>query len=135
MPKTTVGAIIVRKAGKATEVLLTKRNVDPFKGMWCIPGGHVEQFEDAFTAVKREVKEETNLDFNPSFLTYLDEIYPEKNIHNVVLLFYGEAEDELRIQPEEVLEAGWFEIKKAQGMQLAFEHNEALDLFLTLGKY
>lgn len=135
MPKTTAGAIIVRKSGGRTEVLLTRRNVEPFKGMWCIPGGHVEQFEDAVTAVIREAKEETNLDFRPSFLTYLDEIYPERNVHNVVLLFYGEAGNEIRIQPEEVIEAGWFDLEAAVNMDLAFEHNKALDIFIQSGKY
>jgi len=136
MPKTTVGAIIVRRAGSSTEVLLTRRNVEPFKGMWCIPGGHVEQYEDAVTAVIREAREETNLEFRPVFLTYLDEIYAEREVHNVVLLFYGEAEnDELIMQPEEGSEAGWFELSDAVNKPLAFEHNKALEIFLSSGLY
>jgi 8-oxo-dGTP diphosphatase len=91
MPKVTVGAILTRRSGNDVHILLTKRNVEPFKGFWCIPGGHIEQNEDAVTAVKREVKEETNLDFTPRFLSYLDEIFLERNTHNVVLIFQGEA--------------------------------------------
>lgn len=128
--KTTVGAIIIRMMNGNLNVLLTRRNVEPFKYKWCIPGGHVEPFEDAVTAVIREVKEETNLDFRPVFLTYLDEIFQEQKIHNVVLLFYGEATNELKASPDEVLEASWYSLDAALQMNLAFYHNKALELYL-----
>ena len=129
MAKTTVGGIIARMKHKNLEVLLTRRNVEPFKNMWCIPGGHIELYEDAITAVIREIKEETNLDFRPVFLTYVDEIFTDRHIHNVVLLFYGEASNELRPNPDEVSEADWFSLKDALEMDLAFNHHEALELF------
>ena len=47
--KTTVGAII-EGDGK---ILLTKRNIEPFKGYWCLPGGHIEYFEPAKDAIIR----------------------------------------------------------------------------------
>ncbi len=127
--RTTVGGIIARVVNKNLEVLLTKRNVEPFKHKWCIPGGHIEPLEDAVTAVIREIKEETNLDFRPFFLTYMDEIFKNKQIHNVVLLFYGEASGKLNPSPDEVTEAGWFALEEALKMDLAFNHHEALEAF------
>lgn len=44
------------------ELLLTKRAVDPGKGFWCLPGGFVEIGEKIEETVRRELKEETNLD-------------------------------------------------------------------------
>lgn len=129
MVKTTVGAIITRKENGKQKILLTKRNVEPFKHKWCIPGGHVEPFEDAMTAVIREVKEETNLDFKPIFFTYMDEIFKDRKIHNVVLLFYGETSNILRPNPDEVTEATWCTLEEARQLDLAFYHNKALDLF------
>jgi 8-oxo-dGTP diphosphatase len=129
MPKVTVGAVLTRLFGDELRVLLTKRNVEPFKGFWCIPGGHIEQDEDAITAVMREVNEETNLEFTPRFLSYLDEIFPERNTHNVVLIFHGEASGEVEAEPAEVTEAGWFSIADALKMDLAFRHHEAVQLF------
>ncbi|TAL47058.1 NUDIX hydrolase, partial [archaeon] len=61
MPIATVGAII-EKDGK---ILFTKRNHEPFKGKWALPGGHVEQNETVEDAVVREIKEETNLYIQP----------------------------------------------------------------------
>ena len=129
MPKVTVGAVLTRYAGDNVSLLLTKRNVEPFKGYWCIPGGHIEPYEDAVAAVIREVKEETNLDFLPRFLSYLDEIFPERNTHNVVLIFQGEANGEAKAEPAEVTEMEWFPIADALKMDLAFRHHEAVQLF------
>ena len=131
MPKTTVGAIIFRENNSSVELLLTKRNIPPFKNYWCLPGGHVEQYEDAETAIIREVKEETNLDFSPHFLCYLDEIFPEMDLHNVVLIFYGTATNTPKAEPEEVSDIGWFGIEEAMHMELAFTHGAALKSFFA----
>ena len=44
------------------KILFLKRNVEPFKGYWGLVGGHVEDNEPVKDALKREFKEETNLD-------------------------------------------------------------------------
>ena len=128
--KATVGGIITRKENDHVKILLTRRNVEPFKNMWCIPGGHIELFEDAVTAVIREIKEETNLDFRPVFLTYLDEIFTERQIHNLVLMFHGEASNKLQPSPDEVSEAVWFTTKEALEIDLAFNHKLAIQIYL-----
>lgn len=49
------------------EVLLQKKSLDyPFssKGFWCLFGGGVEKDESEEEALKRELKEETNLSFD-----------------------------------------------------------------------
>ncbi len=130
MPKTTVGAIIFRINKDVTQVLLTKRNIPPFKNYWCLPGGHIEKNEEAEKAIVREVKEETNLDFSPNFLCYLDEIFPGMEIHNVVQMFYGEATNTPKAEPGEVSDIGWFNLEDAVSMDLAFRHIEGLRIFM-----
>ena len=44
------------------KILLIKRGSNPYRGYWAIPGGHVSFDEDIEKTVKREVKEETNLE-------------------------------------------------------------------------
>ncbi|NIT56329.1 MAG: NUDIX domain-containing protein, partial [Aliifodinibius sp.] len=46
MPSATVGAIIYPDQDHRDEILLTKRNIEPFKGKWCLPGGHIDQYEN-----------------------------------------------------------------------------------------
>jgi 8-oxo-dGTP diphosphatase len=55
----TVGVAVI--VLKDNELLLVKRNAS-YKGMWCIPCGHVEYDEDVRAAAAREFKEETGLD-------------------------------------------------------------------------
>ena len=52
------GAVIVNENN---EILLQLRNKAPEKEYWSIPGGKVEMFETLEEAVKREVKEETDV--------------------------------------------------------------------------
>ena len=47
---------------KDSKILLSKRNVEPFRGFWHAIGGHVEENETLEAALKREFKEETDLD-------------------------------------------------------------------------
>ena len=58
----TVGVAVIVLKDK--ELLLVKRNAS-YKGMWCIPCGHVEFDEDVQAAAAREFKEETGLDVTP----------------------------------------------------------------------
>ena len=111
------------------EILLTRRRVEPFRGRWCLPGGHIDPGDQARVAVVREVKEETGLDFEARFAGYLDEIIPERGIHAVVLVFTGPARGELVPSQEEVSEIAWFPIEEARSMALAFTHNEVLDRY------
>src|SRR5262245_31985084 len=129
MPETTVAAIITATIDGQEQILLTRRAGNPFKGQWCLPGGHIDPYESARDAMIREVKEETGLDFVPNFLMYFDEIIPERTIHAVVLVFTGAGTGELRAEPDEVTEIGWFTLDVARSMPLAFTHNEILDAY------
>jgi 8-oxo-dGTP diphosphatase len=68
--KVTVDAVVFAYIEKELNVLLIKRTFDPFKSKWSLPGGFIGDFEDAGNAVKRKLKEETNID-----LQYLEQLY------------------------------------------------------------
>ncbi|MDQ1281613.1 MAG: 8-oxo-dGTP diphosphatase [Thermoproteota archaeon] len=57
-PLVGVGGLIKR----GDEIVLVRRENDPGKGLWSIPGGLLELGEMLSDGVKREVKEETGLD-------------------------------------------------------------------------
>ncbi|KXH73843.1 MAG: hypothetical protein AM326_10325 [Candidatus Thorarchaeota archaeon SMTZ-45] len=58
IPIPGVGAIVVGQKG----VLLARRDKDPGKGLWSIPGGGVELGETQEASVIREVEEETGVE-------------------------------------------------------------------------
>ncbi len=56
-PRLTVDGLLIENG----KILLVKRNIDPFKGDWVIPGGHVEFGETVEDALVREMKEELGI--------------------------------------------------------------------------
>lgn len=67
-------------------ILLTKRNKEPMKGYWVLPGGGVKFGETIEDTVKREIKEETGLDIElTSFITVYQIIKPKENQHRVII--------------------------------------------------
>lgn len=58
-------------------ILITKRKHELFNGLWEFPGGKVEPNETNEEALKREIKEELNLDIELNkFLTRVEYDYP-----------------------------------------------------------
>ena len=129
MPETTVAAIVTTGDSGAPRILLTRRNVEPFRGQWCLPGGHIDQDEPVRDAVIREVREETGLELDAQFFKYFDEIIPVDRIHYVVMMFEGQGVGTLSRQEDEVIEAEWFSLDAARSLPLAFTHNEILGAY------
>ncbi len=127
MVKATVGAIIE----KDKKVLLTKRKVEPFKNNWCIPGGHIESGESVVEAIKREVKEEVGIDFEPEFFGYFDEIIPKINWYAVVLVFKGKFKGEVKPN-EEVKEYRWFPKDDIKNLKFAFKNKKILEKYFEM---
>ena len=65
----TADCVVFGFDGKALKILLVERALDPYKGMWALPGGFMkiasatdDQFDKTIEeTAKRELKEETNL--------------------------------------------------------------------------
>ncbi len=87
--------------------LLLKRNVEPFRGFWGLVGGHVQDNESAKDALKREFKEETNLDVEVDNL--IDARFEETFDRVKVILTYGVkcAKGEVKTNHESECH-GWF---------------------------
>ncbi len=120
--KKTVGAIIEDKG----KILLIKRNREPFKDYWGLPGGHIDGEETTEHAIIREVKEETNLDFKPKFFTNAEESFEEIKWHAFVFFFKGKFKGKIRLSKEHT-GFGWFTKDQIKRMDLAFNHKKVLD--------
>lgn len=107
------------------EVLLVQRKYDPYKGAWCLPGGHIDAGETAEEAARRELKEETGVDF--SELEYVGSFrkpHRDPRIENA-WSFAFKLKVENKITPvagDDALHAKWFPIKEMP--KLAFDHEE-----------
>ena len=104
-----VGAIVVSAKG----ILLVRRDKEPGKGLWSIPGGGVEVGETAEEAIIREVKEESGVDVEPIHeIGYADIIMEDADgnveFHYILLHFLAHALN-LDTTPESPeAEVSWF---------------------------
>ncbi len=128
--KTTVGCIIEDKG----KILITKRNIGPFKGYWCVPGGHIDFGESPIEAVKREIKEEVGLDIKPRFFDYFNEYFPEYDWHAVVIMFIAKSKGDVRIQKTEVKEYKWISKDDIDSYKWAFVNKDIIRSFFSYDK-
>lgn len=104
---------------KACGCIISQNNkillIRQMSGMWGFPKGHVEEGETEEQTAKREVKEETNIDVEiDSSKRYVMHYKTDKGKYKEVVLFVGKKiGGYLKMQPEEIIEAGWFEYQDA----------------------
>jgi 8-oxo-dGTP diphosphatase len=92
---------------RSGKVLLVKRGVEPFKGRWHLIGGHVEEYEPLKKALKREFKEETNLDVEVgSIIDWRVEKTPDRTKLIVLFKIMG-CRGGIELNGENV-DYGWF---------------------------
>jgi len=113
-----VGGVLLQE----NKGLFVQRAINPGRGRWTIPGGYVGQNEKISDAVVRELWEETGLTTEPvSVLAVKDrpEDVPgvKHDIYIVFLLRY--LEGELRPDPAEVLQAGFYTPEECSGFNIA----------------
>lgn len=110
-------------------VLLVKRKYDPYKDLWAIPGGFVEQNESLEEAVYRELQEETGVK-----ISYLEQLYtfgtPDRDPRGrvVSVAYFGLVKpDSFKVEAaSDAKDVRWFDIKELP--KLAFDHTTVLDI-------
>lgn len=103
----SVVAVIVDEAER---VLLTRRAVAPFRGLWVMPGGKIDLGEPILRALHREVREEIGLEIQvEGLLDVFEHLTPGPDNDHFVILFYRCRPGGHGLEPNaaEVAEARW----------------------------
>lgn len=135
-PSVTADIVIYTIQNNELKVLLVKRDLEPFKGEWAIPGGFVRIHESLEDAAKRELKEETGVKD-----VYLEQLYsfgyPKRDPRGrVITIAYMALINSEKIKLKaatDVSDAQWFSIKKIP--RVAFDHKKILDYSLKRLKW
>ena len=126
--KPTASAACVDDSG---HVLLSRRGVEPFKGLWDFPGGFLEECEHPLECLRRELREEAGVEIEPlELLGIWMDVYGEGggctlNLYWAARIVEGDP------QPaDDVAELRWFEPDEIPLEELAFGHlGEVLSAF------
>jgi NAD+ diphosphatase len=124
--KPAVAAMVVRGTGSAAELLLTRRGIDPHKGMWDLPGGYLKNGEPPEVGLAREIREElgTTISGLRFFMAGIDE-YPREDVAEearfvLSIQYRCDLPVDAVLRPDDdVAEARWFPLK-ALPKEIAF---------------
>ena len=103
----SVVAVIV---DDAEQVVLTRRSIPPFRGLWVMPGGKIDLGEPIVRALHREVREEIGIEVVVGGLVdVFEHLTPGPDNDHFVILYYRcrPSTHELLPNPAEVAEARW----------------------------
>ncbi len=122
MPFVIAGAVLEREG----RILLVRESVrgNPDDGKWNQPAGHLEVGEDPVEAVKREVLEETGMEFTPTGLLGIyslvrKDVEKERGWtpHALKLIFTGAFRERPGAKLEkDISETKWFTQAEIEGM-------------------
>ena len=128
--KVAVDAVVFGyDASEGLSILLIKRDIEPYKDSWALPGGLVLNDETIEEAVERELQEETGVTIN-----YLEQLYtfgkPGRDPRNrvVSVTYYGLVRPKgFHLQAStDVNDAQWFLIDTLPS--LAFDHAKIVEM-------
>lgn len=128
-PSVAVDIIIFTIAEKSLKILLVKRNIQPFKNSWAIPGGFVREKESLDDAARRELAEETGVKS-----VYLEQLYsfgevnrdPRTRVISVAYFALIPADKTSQLSARtDVSAVKWFAISKLP--KVAFDHKKIIE--------
>jgi 8-oxo-dGTP diphosphatase len=110
-----VSAAIINKNGK---ILIAQRNRNKSQGLkWEFPGGKVEPYETAQECLKREIKEELNIDIEVKEL-FGESIFEYSNGSIKLIAFHAEwISGDLKVFEHEKVE--WITVDRLKGYDFA----------------
>ena len=124
-PEPTVGALIFNAQGK-----LFLMSSHKWKGKYVIPGGHIELGETMVDALRREIKEETNLDiYDIEFVCFQEFIHDGRFWQRRHFIFFDYAcrtHSMKVILNDEAQDYTWVDIEQVSGLPM--EHYTAIAL-------
>jgi len=133
-PALTADVVAVRGDAGAPEVLLILRGHGPFQGQWALPGGFVDEYELPEEAARRELAEETGVEWGGplALVGVFSKRGRDPRGWTVATAWLARVEGEaLRpVAGDDAAEVGWHRVDALPA--LAFDHHEVVAAALAL---
>ncbi len=126
-PALTVDCVVFGFDGESLKLLLIERGLEPYKGMWALPGGFMRINETLERAAMRELREETGVTN-----VYLDQFHvfstlnrdPRERVVTVAFIALVRTSEYQLIAGDDAANAQWFDENRLP--PLAFDHGEII---------
>ena len=127
-PAVTADCVIFGFDGRELKVLLIERGVEPFVGMWALPGGFMRMNETIEECARRELAEETGVT-----RVYLEQFHvfsgtkrdPRGRVVTVAFMALVRPDDYHVVGGDDAVRAMWFGTEMLP--PLAFDHQEIIE--------
>jgi len=128
-PALTVDCVVFGVDDADLKVLLIKRQLEPYKHKWALPGGFVQMDESLEDAARRELREETNITD-----VYLEQLYtfggvdrdPRGRVVTVAYYALAKLSSHRVLAATDAEDVGWFAVHDLP--TLAFDHEEIVEV-------
>lgn len=130
-PAVTVDCVVFGFDEADLKLLLIKREAEPFKAAWALPGGFVRPVEDLEEAARRELSEETGIG-----RLYLEQLYtfgdpnrdPRERVVSVAYYALVKLTDYTLKAASDAVDVAWFPVIELP--KLAFDHDKIVEVAL-----
>ena len=107
-----VGAVI-EKDGK---YLLVQEAQEKCRGKWNLPAGHLDPNETILEGAKREAKEETGCDIEPTSICQIGNRVSANDVFISVIFTAKLLHEEITFDKSEILDAKWFTYEEIEAL-------------------
>lgn len=126
-PAVTADCVIFGFDGVSLKILLIERGVEPFKGLWALPGGFMKIDEPIEETARRELREETGLTgiYMEQFKVYSSvDRDPRERVITVAFIALVKPADYRLVAGDDASNALWFD--ETMLPPLAFDHYDII---------
>jgi len=133
-PMLTIDNVLFTVHENALKVLLVKRSIAPFKGMWSLPGGFVDPKIDTSTedTAKRKLREKSGV--QPNYLEQLEAFSgldrDPRGFAVTVVYFALIGYQQTSVHIDTVNDAEWINVESLENIELAFDHKKITNVAL-----
>lgn len=120
--KVIVG-VVIEKEGK---YLLVQEAQEKCRGKWNLPAGHLDAGEAMVDGAKREAKEETGCEVEPIGVCQIGSRAAEGVVFASVIFTSKLVREEIKFDPEEILDVKWFSYEEIMAMRDEIRNEELL---------
>ncbi len=127
-PMLTIDNVLFTVHESKLKILLVKRSIEPYKGLWSLPGGFVDPKLDASTedTAQRKLRDKSGVE--PNYLEQLESFSgPDRDPRgfSVTIVYFALiGHQQTAIHIDTVNNAEWINVAELENMRLAFDHEK-----------